>query len=87
MNDIPVNSIQIILGDFNAKIGKENYFKPIIDIHSLHEISNDNGCRLVALATERDLRIKSTIFKHKNNHKGTWRSPNGLYFNQIDHCW
>ncbi|XP_025411125.1 craniofacial development protein 2-like [Sipha flava] len=45
LNDIPANCIQIILGDFNAKIGKENYFRPIIGIHDLHEVSNDNGCR------------------------------------------
>lgn len=62
LNDIPANCIQITLGDFNAKIGKENYFRPIIGIHSLHEVSNDNGCRLVALATERDLRI--TIIRY-----------------------
>jgi len=78
LNDIPANCVQIILGDVKAKIGKEYYFRPIIGIHSLHEVSNDNGCRL-ALATERDLRIKSTMFKHNNIHKGTWRSPNGLY--------
>lgn len=71
MNDIPANCIQIILGDFNAKIGKENYFRPIIGIHSLHEVSNNNGCILVALATERDFRIKRTMFKHKNINKGT----------------
>jgi hypothetical protein len=71
LNDIPANCIQIILVDFNAKIGKENFFRPIIGIHSLHEESNDNGCRLVAFATERNFRIKSTMFKHKNIHKGT----------------
>jgi len=38
-----------------VKIGKGNYFRPIIDIHNLHEVSNDNGSRLITLATERDL--------------------------------
>jgi hypothetical protein len=35
--------MKILLGDFSAKVGKENIFKPTIGIESLHEISNDNG--------------------------------------------
>lgn len=40
LNLIPANCIQIFLEDFNVKIGKENYFRPIICIHSLHKVSN-----------------------------------------------
>jgi hypothetical protein len=36
-----------LLGDFNAKVSRENIFKPIIGNESLHEISNDNGVRVV----------------------------------------
>jgi hypothetical protein len=39
--------MKIILGDFNEKAGKENIFKPMIGNESLHEISNDNGVRVV----------------------------------------
>jgi hypothetical protein len=34
--------MKIILGDFNAKVGRENIFKPTIGNESLHEINNDN---------------------------------------------
>jgi hypothetical protein len=34
--------IQILLGDFSAKVGKEDIFKSTIGNESLHEISNDN---------------------------------------------
>jgi hypothetical protein len=36
-----------ILLDFNAKVGREDIFKPTFGNESLHEISNDNGVRLV----------------------------------------
>jgi len=31
------------LGDFNAKVGRENIFKPTIGNESPHQDSNDNG--------------------------------------------
>jgi len=85
LNTIPRRRIQIILGDMNAKIGKETTFRPVIGSHSLHNTSNDNGLRLIDLATERGLVVKSTMFPHKTIHKGTWSSPDGKYINQIDH--
>jgi hypothetical protein len=51
----------------------------------LHEISNDNGVRLVNFATSKNLRVKSTIFPHRNFHKYTWASPDGKTHNQLDH--
>jgi hypothetical protein len=41
----PKYHIKILLGDFNAKVGKENIFKLTIENKSMHEISNDNGVR------------------------------------------
>jgi hypothetical protein len=36
---------------------------------SLHEISNDNGIRVVNFATSKNLTVKSTMFPHRNIHK------------------
>jgi endonuclease/exonuclease/phosphatase family metal-dependent hydrolase len=77
--------MKILLGDFNAKVGREDIFKPTIGNESLHEISNDNGVRLVNSATCRNLRVKSTLFPHHNIYKYTWTSPDGKTHNQIDH--
>jgi hypothetical protein len=52
----------ILLGDFNAKAGREDIFKLTIGNESLHEISNDNGVRLVNFATSKNLTVKSTMF-------------------------
>jgi NAD dependent epimerase/dehydratase family enzyme len=39
--------MKILLGDFNAKVGKENIFKPIIVNDRLYEVSSVNGVRVV----------------------------------------
>jgi hypothetical protein len=39
-----------ILLDFNAKIHREDIFNPTVGKESLHEISNDNGVRVVNFA-------------------------------------
>jgi hypothetical protein len=54
--------MKILLGDFNAKVGKEIMFTPTIGKESLHEISNDNGVRLVDFATSKNHTVKSTMF-------------------------
>jgi len=77
--------MKILLGDFNAKVGRENIFKPTIGNESLHQDSNDNGVRLVNFATSKNLVVKSTMFPHHNIHKYTWTSPDGNTHNQIDH--
>jgi hypothetical protein len=51
-----------ILLDFNAKIVREDIFKPTIGNENLHEIINDNGLRLANFATSKNLRVKSTCF-------------------------
>jgi len=51
----------------------------------LHQDSNDNGVRLVNFATPKKLVVKSTILPHRNIHKYTWTSPDGITHNQIDH--
>jgi exonuclease III len=76
--------MKILLGDFNAKVGREDIFKPTIGNDSLHEISTDNGVKVVNFATSKNLTVKSTIFPHCNIRKFTWSSLDGKTNNQID---
>jgi hypothetical protein len=75
----------MLLGDFNAKVCREDIFKPTIGNESSHEISKDNGVRVVNFATSKNLFVKSTMFPHRSIHKYTWTSPDGQTHNQIDY--
>jgi exonuclease III len=75
--------MKILLGYFNAKVRREGMFKPVICNESLHEASNDNGVRVVNFATSKNLIVKRTTFPHRNIHKHTWTSPDGVTHNQI----
>ena len=77
--------MKILLGDFNAKVGREDIFKPTIGNEILHQDSNDNGVRIVHFATSKNLVVKSPMFPHRNIHKCTWTSPDGHTHNQIHH--
>jgi hypothetical protein len=68
-DQFPRYDMKILLGDFNVKVGRENIFKPTIENESLHEISNDNGVRVVDFATSKNLVVKSTTFPHRKIHK------------------
>jgi hypothetical protein len=81
----PKYHIKILLGDFSAKVDREDIFKLKIGNESLQEISNDNGVRVVNSATSKNLTVKSTMFPHRNIHKYNWMSPDGKTHNQIDH--
>jgi hypothetical protein len=67
----PKYHVKIMLGDFNAKVRREDIFKSAIGNESSHEISNDNGFRLVNFDTSKNLRVRSTMLIHHNIHKHT----------------
>jgi hypothetical protein len=82
----PKYRMEILLGDFNAKVGREDIFKKTaIGNDGLYEISNDHGVRVANCAISKNLIITNTMFPHCNIHKYTWMSPDGKTHNQIDH--
>lgn len=85
IDQFPSYDTKIVVGDFNAKIGREETFRPTIGRESLHVDSNDNGMRTILFAAAKDLIIKMTCFRHKDIHKATWVSPDRTTKNQIDH--
>ncbi|XP_014473798.1 PREDICTED: craniofacial development protein 2-like [Dinoponera quadriceps] len=85
LDDVPSNDVKIVLGDYNAQIGKEKEFRKIVRRNSLHDVSNDNGKRMIDFAESGNLIVSSTQFARKDIHKQTWRSPDGKTTIQIDH--
>ncbi|XP_055387207.1 uncharacterized protein LOC129615849 [Condylostylus longicornis] len=86
----PINELNkydtlMIMGDLNAKIGKEDFLENVAGRHTLHEETSPNGLRLCQLAESTNTYIMSTYFNHKKIHKGTWKIPGTSNTNQIDH--
>ena len=84
INQIANSGIKIILGDFNAKVGKENVYKPTIGNERLRNETNNNGIKVIQFALSKVLYVRSTTFPHKNVHKETWYSTDGRTANQLD---
>jgi hypothetical protein len=58
--------MNILLGDFNAKVERENIFKPTAGNKSLLQDSNDNGIRIVNFVTSKNVVVNGTMFPHRN---------------------
>jgi len=85
VDKVPKSDLIIILGEVNAKLGKEPAYQKITGKHTLHEEINRNGELLCDFAVANNMIVMSTQFQHKQIHKGTWRSPDYNIINQIDH--
>lgn len=80
------SDIKIIIGDMNAKVGTNNTnLRYIMGNQGLTSTRNNNGERLVDICAAHQLYIGGTKFPHRDIHKYTWQSPDGVTRNQIDH--
>ena len=77
--------ITMLIGDLNAKVGRDNEgIENIMGKEGLGS-KNENGDRLIDFCVRQGIVIGGTIFPHKDIHKATWISPDGRTKNQIDH--
>ena len=75
INQTARSDIKIILGDFNAKVGKESIYKPTIG----------NEIKMIQFAISNGLNVRSTMFPHKDTQKETRYSADGRTTSQVDH--
>ena len=56
-----------ILGDMNAKIGREKMYKPVIGQESIHMDSNNNGESLIDFAVSRTFnQVDHVLIDHRH---------------------
>ena len=72
-----------VMGDFNAKVGKEKYEK-IAGTHGLGN-RNERGDRLIEFCQHNNLCVVNTWFQQPTRRLYTWKSPGGTTRNQIDY--
>ncbi len=74
----------IVMGDFNAKVGKGRQDERYTGKFGLGE-RNERGERLVAFAETNKLYIGNSLFKKRPQKRWTWIAPNAQYRNEIDY--
>ena len=81
---IPVKEKLIILGNFNARVGKDWETWDSLGCHEIGKI-NSNGLRLLELSSELKLVICNTFFHHKVMHEYTWFHPRSKQGHLLDY--
>lgn len=75
----------ILMGDSNAKIVADNTgYNEVMGTQALCHM-NKNSKRFADLCSLNQFVIGGSIFPHKQIHKASWRSPDHVTENQIDH--
>lgn len=65
----------MVLGKFNAQLGKEKRHRDIIGKWPVQRKTKKNGTRLLELCRNSKLITKSTYFMRKPNKLKTWKQP------------
>jgi endonuclease/exonuclease/phosphatase family metal-dependent hydrolase len=80
------STYNLIIGDFNAKIGKRQELDDttVVGPHGLGD-RNIRGSRLMQFAFGQKFQISNSFFFKKPQRRWTWVSPNSLTTNEIDY--
>ena len=82
--NIPGDDKIILLGDLNARVGRESQTWKCLGSHGLGK-ANSNGLQLLQFCNEHDLIVGNTWFRQKNKYKGTRQHPRCRHWHMIDY--
>ncbi|XP_047111837.1 uncharacterized protein LOC124788611 [Schistocerca piceifrons] len=85
LSKIPIQDKLILLGDFNARMGRDNRFwREVMGKQGVVNC-NANGLLLLGLCAEHELFISNTQFRLRNRYKTTWMHPRSKHWHLIDY--
>ena len=81
----PPDDKLVLLGDFNARVGREHQiWEGTIGRNGVGKC-NSNGTLLLSKCAEHELIITNTIFRQKNKNKTSWQHPRSKHWHLIDY--
>ncbi|XP_067839378.1 uncharacterized protein [Heptranchias perlo] len=84
LSRIPKGGKLILLGDFNARVGRDaNLWKGVLGKEGVGK-ANPNGVLLLTKCREHDLVITNTLFRQRNKYKTPWQHPRCKHWHLID---
>jgi hypothetical protein len=85
-DNVKRHDVHLVIGDFNARLGKDSHEEAprVVGPHLLHDVTNNNGERLLSYCLESNLRHAQSRFPHPKSRLWTWTHPAGSHA-QLDH--
>ena len=85
LSTVPKDDKIILLGDFNARVGRDReLWTGTIGKEGVGKV-NANGTLLLTKCAEHNLVITNTLFRQKNRYKVSWQHPRSKQWHLIDY--
>jgi hypothetical protein len=87
VDKVPKGDMLLIVGDFNARVGKEVNQGPgnVVGPHTVDSI-NENGKRMIDFCNLNSLIVTNTFFQHKPMHQTSWMHPGKKVWHMLDYA-